>query len=222
MTKLQVLLCSLFLASASISQSIDIFHEISKGNYKAVKSWVKSKPDVSIRDGQGQSIVHAAVVAGDIRTLGYLLSCKPDLSLVDNAGKTALDVAIDHGNEGIIFKLVYKKALVSTVDNKKYVEILYKNKFQKQRMFQKIFLCLSLSVVALIATMFAYIIVFCSGSGLGHFLLLSVGIFTGLLLFCPPCWLITWSTVKYIYDSYHIPNYHNKFLMIDHALSKEY
>ncbi len=132
MNKSHVLLCSLFLVSASISQSVDIFYEIAKGHHKAVKQWRDTKPDVSIRDEQGQSIVHAAVQTGDLHMVKLILSCHGDVNILSKAGQTALDLAIDYGNKDIIFALIYKKALVTTLDNQKYVQALFeeiKNNF---------------------------------------------------------------------------------------------
>lgn len=228
MNKLQVVLCSLFLASASISQSVDIFHEISKGSYKAIHLWVRSKPDLSIRNAQGQSILHMAVLSGKKKMVSYILRHRFDVNALDNNRKTALDVAIDHGNKDIIFELVYKKALVTTIDNQKYLEFLFQKKFQERRMIHKIFLCVAFALLALLISplpcMYAYryssypILTF-----LVEFILVEVLAVAAFLVICPPLgWLLTVSLVKYIYDSYHLPNYYNKVLIIDHALAKEY
>lgn len=213
MNKLQVVLCSLFLASASISQSVDIFHEISKGNYKAIHLWVRSKPDLSIRNAQGQSILHMAVLSGKKKMVSYILRHRFDVNALDNNRKTALDVAIDHGNKDIIFELVYKKALVATIDNQKYLEFLFQD--QKNR-FKRFFLW-TISLASLLVSPIAIFFLIYAGTpvliGLVYFLALEIVAVSPFLVIV---------LGRYAYQSYRLPAYCDKVLIIDHALAKEY
>ncbi|HSW75716.1 MAG TPA: ankyrin repeat domain-containing protein, partial [Candidatus Saccharimonadales bacterium] len=65
MNKLQFFLCISILMNASIFQAIDIFHAISRGNIKTVNAWVKLNSNLSICNEQGQSVLHAAVLANN-------------------------------------------------------------------------------------------------------------------------------------------------------------
>lgn len=122
MTKLQVILCSLFLVSASISQSVDIFYEIANCDYQAVQYWIKFKPDFSIRNELGQSIVHAAVLTGKVKMVKEVLRSPVDVNICDNNGKTALDIASDYGDRAIVCELVGVGASVTSSYNEAWVK----------------------------------------------------------------------------------------------------
>ena len=132
MTKLQVLLCSLFLMSASISQSIDIFHEISQCRYRAVKNWIKSKPNLLICDEQGQSVLHAAVLTGRKSMVSLVLQYRVDINALDNQGKTALDLAIESAStkedRKIILMLISKHGRVTSYQNALYAKDVVETK----------------------------------------------------------------------------------------------
>lgn len=109
--------------SASIFQAVDIFYEISKGNRKAVNAWARSKPDTAIRNEQGQSVLHAAVLVGDKSTVKAILKSNVDVNMLDKSGTTALDHAIDYGQRAIVLELIKHKAKVTTVENAEFVKV---------------------------------------------------------------------------------------------------
>jgi hypothetical protein len=110
--------------SASIFQAVDIFYEISKGNRKAVNAWVKSKPDTTICNEQGQSVLHAAVLTGDKKIVKAILKSNVDVNMLDKSGTTALDCAIDHGYKSIILEMIKHKAKVTTMENAEFVKVI--------------------------------------------------------------------------------------------------
>ncbi|MCX5924322.1 MAG: ankyrin repeat domain-containing protein [Candidatus Dependentiae bacterium] len=103
MNKFQFFLCALFLMSASTFQAVDIFYEISKGNRRSVKSWLKSSPDLSICNKLGQSVLHAAVLANSDHMVKIVLTSKVPVNALDKTGKTALDYAVDHCKRIFLF-----------------------------------------------------------------------------------------------------------------------
>ncbi len=132
MNKLQVLFCSVLLMSASISQSIDIFREISQCRYRAVNNWIKSKPNLLIRDQQGQSILHAAVLTGRKNMVSLVLQYRVDINALDNHGKTALDLAIESASTKedtkIILMLLSKHGRVTSSTNALYAKDVVETK----------------------------------------------------------------------------------------------
>lgn len=106
----------------------DIFYEIEHGNKKSIKTWLKSKPDLSIKNAQGQSVLHGAVVTGNYKLVVAILRSKIDLNLLDNQGKTALDYAVEHKFDKIVAKLARYKAQVTTPEAAEYVLNITKSK----------------------------------------------------------------------------------------------
>jgi hypothetical protein len=117
------LAASVIQAKSPVYQS-DIFYEISQGNIKAVKAWVKLKPDLSLKNAQGQTVLHAAVFAGNRNMVKILVKAGVEVNALDNAGKTALDLSVEQGYEKLIFHLVKKKAQVSNHANLIQVQAL--------------------------------------------------------------------------------------------------
>ncbi len=106
-----------FLAISSIclAQSA-IFHNIAQGNKKAVKAWIKSKPDLSIMNDQGQTILHAAVMTGDLLMVKTVLKSKIAINILDKQGKTALDRAVIMHNNKMAYQLVKVGGRVTSED----------------------------------------------------------------------------------------------------------
>jgi uncharacterized membrane protein len=109
---------AIFLASSTIysNQLIqnDIFYEIAQGNNKAVKAWLKTKPDLSIKNEQGQSVLHVAALRGDRNLVKMLIKAGVVINAIDASGQTALDLAIKHFcNQAIVFDLVKKGGKVT-------------------------------------------------------------------------------------------------------------
>ncbi len=127
MNKLQFFLCISILMNASIFQAIDIFHAISRGNIKTVNAWVKLNSNLSICNEQGQSVLHAAVLANNKNIVKLLLKSSINVNEIDKKGKTALDYAIDYGYESIVLELGKHKAKVTTEQNAEFVKILLEN-----------------------------------------------------------------------------------------------
>lgn len=131
--------------STSIFQAVDIFYAISHNKRKAVNAWVKSSPNASIRDDQGQSVLHAAVLTGDRSMVQKMLKTHVDVNMLDKAGKTALDYGVDHGNKKIILELLNHKAQVTTMGNVDQIKMIIDG-WQKH---SKLWLGLGLSFIVL-------------------------------------------------------------------------
>lgn len=111
-----------FLAVSSICLAqATIFHDIAQGNKKAVKVWLKSKPDLSIMNEQGQTVLHVAVMTGDWSMVKTVLKSKIAINVLDKQGKTALDCAVDQSDVKMVQKLFNRKAQVTTQQNAEYV-----------------------------------------------------------------------------------------------------
>ena len=107
-----------FLAASSICLAqATIFHDISQGNKKAVKAWIKSKPDLMVLNDQGQTVLHVAVQSGNRKIVKMLTKAGVGLNILDKQGKTALDHAVEVGHVKISYDLVKKKALIACAYN---------------------------------------------------------------------------------------------------------
>ena len=139
MNKISIFLCTLAFAGAVVQAKTstfapvqsDIFYEIARCNNKAVKAWIKSKPDLSICNQQGQSVLTAAVLTGNFRVVLAVLRTKVDVNAVDNQGKTALDYAVQHHYDKIVCKLAYRKAQVTSSEATEYVQKVVHPKYKK-------------------------------------------------------------------------------------------
>ncbi len=105
----------LTLSSICLAQAT-IFHDISQGNKKAVKFWLKSKPDLSIMNEQGQTVLHAAVMTGDWSMVKTVLKSKIAINVLDKQGKTALDRAVIMHNNKMAYQLVKVGGRVTSED----------------------------------------------------------------------------------------------------------
>lgn len=97
----------------------DIFYEISQGNAKAVQTWIKSKPDLAVKNAQGQSVLHAAVLEGNRKMVKMLVKAGLQINALDMQGKTALDLSVEQKHVKITYDLVKKKALIACAANEK-------------------------------------------------------------------------------------------------------
>lgn len=80
---------------------------------------LKGKPDLSIQDSSGQTVLHLAAEYEEVESLKLLLSAKPKVDAVDNKKMTALHVAVGKGNFEIVQLLVETgRANVNVVDCK--------------------------------------------------------------------------------------------------------
>jgi hypothetical protein len=95
----------------------DIFYEISRGNKKSIKTWLQPKPDLSIKNAQGQTVLIAAVQAGQRELVTMLVKAGAQVNAIDHAGKTALDYAVAQGNKNIALMLVHHKAKVTSLQS---------------------------------------------------------------------------------------------------------
>ncbi|KAG6969591.1 hypothetical protein JG688_00005245 [Phytophthora aleatoria] len=80
---------------------------------------LKGKPDVSVQDSSGQTVLHLAAEYEEVDSLKLLLRAKPKVDAVDNNKMTALHVAVGKGNLEIVQLLVETgRANVNVVDAK--------------------------------------------------------------------------------------------------------
>jgi hypothetical protein len=112
---------AMFLASSTIysNQLVqnDIFYEIAQGNKKAVKAWLKIKPDLSIKNEQGRSVLTVAVLCSDHKIAKMLVKAGVAINAIDASGKTALDHAVENGSVKVVYDLIKKDGKVTTADN---------------------------------------------------------------------------------------------------------
>ena len=136
MNKVVLFLCPILFAASAVQAKLqiiqsDIFYELSKGNTKAVKAWLKSKPDLSVKNEQGQTLLHAATIAGKNDIVKMLAKAGIAMNVVDHVGKTALDYAVELNQNSIAFKLVKNKAKLTTLANQEHLRQMYKKRYKK-------------------------------------------------------------------------------------------
>ena len=100
-----------------VEHTSDIFLDIQYRDARAISRWLKSKPDLSIVDLDGQTVLIKAVQTGNVRFVYKLLHKGIDINWVDDFGKTALDYAVELGYNRIVHTLVKKQAMVTTQQN---------------------------------------------------------------------------------------------------------
>lgn len=125
-----VLAASVFQAKSPVYQ-LDIFYEISKGNVKAVKAWLDLQQDISVKNDQGQSLLHAAVLAKNRKIIKMLVKAGVAVNALDVAEKTALDYAVELNQNSIAFKLVKNKAKLTTLNNQELLKQMYKKRYKR-------------------------------------------------------------------------------------------
>jgi ankyrin repeat protein len=77
---------------------------------------LKFRIDVNIRDKEGRTVYHKAVIADDIEVVEKLLSKKADLNIKDRQGRTALHHTQWKGNFKIARLLIAAGADINAVD----------------------------------------------------------------------------------------------------------
>lgn len=155
----------------------DVFYVVAQGNKKAIKAWIKSKPDLSIRNASGQTLLHAAVFTGNRDVVKMFLKAGVSVNAQDVSGKTALDHAVESKDVKITYDLVKKKALIACVSNEKPLKDLIMKRMTR---LYKIFGMIVAVGVALIAV--GYIVMFSFFTGLDRLIMLVVAIIPGIEL----------------------------------------
>ncbi|KAI9995471.1 hypothetical protein PInf_012536 [Phytophthora infestans] len=80
---------------------------------------LKGKPDLSVQDSSGQTVLHLAAEYEEEESLKLLLRAKPKVDAVDSKKMTALHVAVGKGNLEIVQLLIETgRANVNVVDAK--------------------------------------------------------------------------------------------------------
>ncbi|ETL87363.1 hypothetical protein, variant [Phytophthora nicotianae] len=80
---------------------------------------LKSKPDLSVQDSSGQTVLHLAAEYEEVESLKLLLRSKPKVDAVDSKKMTALHVAVGKGNLEIVQLLIETgRATVNVMDAK--------------------------------------------------------------------------------------------------------
>lgn len=118
----------MFLFSGLNFYGHDIFYQITHNNLKSVKALIKSEFDASVRNQDGQSILHLAVLTGDKSMVKAVLKSKTPVNALDYEGKTALDYAVEYGSKQIILELIKHKAKVTTRENEDYALYIIKER----------------------------------------------------------------------------------------------
>ncbi|MFA5998699.1 MAG: ankyrin repeat domain-containing protein [Candidatus Babeliales bacterium] len=125
MNKLYIFTSALLLLNGSTAHSIDIFHEISQGNLsRNTQSWLKSPESKTMVNDYGQTILHQAVLTGNMRVIKQIAISNVDINALDKDGKTALDYAVDYGYKSAIHYLLKKNASVTTQENAFFIKKL--------------------------------------------------------------------------------------------------
>lgn len=114
--------------SAPVRVQTDIFYEIAKGNKKAIRSWLKTKPNLSLCNDNGQSLLTVAAVSGHRAIVKMLMKAGALINSVDQAGKTVLDYAVEYSQFKIVCDLVKKGGKVMKADNLYRVKSILKNR----------------------------------------------------------------------------------------------
>jgi hypothetical protein len=124
--------CTVSVISAKVPgiQS-DIFYEVRKGNTKAVKAWIKTKPDLNIKNEKGQSILTVAVLQEHYNLVKILLKAGVPVNSLDLSDKTALDYAVESGHDQMVLKLARYKACASTQQNAEIVTNIIQKKYKR-------------------------------------------------------------------------------------------
>lgn len=108
MNKIFVNLLFLFfvISTMFISAKNDIFYDISKGKVSKVKSWLKNKPDLTVKNELGNSVLHAAVLSGNGDMISILVRAGAQVNALDAKKQTALDSAVIMHNNQMAYQLV--------------------------------------------------------------------------------------------------------------------
>lgn len=104
--------CSIFLVCASMIYADgsyaqeNIFYDVSCRDKVAVKRWLATKPDLTIKNMSGQLILTTAVLSGNWEIVAMLIKAGAPINVIDQYGKTALDYAVERKQVNIARKLV--------------------------------------------------------------------------------------------------------------------
>ena len=136
MNKFSLFLCTVALTSAVIQAKVqtikpvqsDIFYEIARGNKKSIKTWLKSKPDLSIRNDKGQTVLAVAALTGQRDLVKMFVKAGAVINAVDSEGKTALDHAVEFGHVKMICDLVKCGGKVTTSQNLYHLKSVMKDR----------------------------------------------------------------------------------------------
>ncbi len=114
------LLSVLLLSLTTFGYSQNIFRAIEVRDRRAISQWLKNKPDFSVVNDQGQTLLIAAVQAGNKSLVHRLLKKNVDVNVLDGHGKSALDYAVELDYEPIARQLIYHKGVVTNIKNQEY------------------------------------------------------------------------------------------------------
>lgn len=123
-------LSAVYSAPATTVQS-DIFYAISQGSLSKARAWLKVKPDVAVRNAQGQSILTAAVLTRNANLINLFIKAGVAINAVDNAGKTALDYAVETNNMKLARQLVKSGAKLTSALNAERLKSALKSRAVK-------------------------------------------------------------------------------------------
>ncbi len=117
-------------AKSLVFQS-DIFYEISHGNTKAVKALVTFKSNLSVKNEQGQSLLHAAVLTGNRKMVKILVKAGVAINELNLQGKTALDLSVESDHIKMMYYLVKNGGKVTTQQNLLQAQFMIKKYIKK-------------------------------------------------------------------------------------------
>ena len=111
-----LMVSAVYAAPAATVQS-DIFYAISQGSVSKARTWLKAKPDLSVRNAQGQSVLTVAILTRNYGLINLFIKAGVAVNGVDNAGKTALDYAVETNSSKIARQLIKHGAKVTSEIN---------------------------------------------------------------------------------------------------------
>lgn len=113
------------LTSNLKAESKQIFNAISQKDSRLVEDMLKKDEYSSIFNDARQTVLHAAVLANDLKSVKNILKFqKININQRDQNNKTALDYAVEYGHDKMV-KILYKnQGKVTSVENAEYAKKL--------------------------------------------------------------------------------------------------
>lgn len=133
MNKSYLITFTLFFIATNffVSAKNDIFYNISQGNVGKVKSWLKTKPDLKVKNDLGQTVLHAAVLSGNADMVLTLVRAGAPVNALNDKKQTALDTAVIMKNNKVAYQLVKVGGRVTSEDLASKLKNMYKSRALK-------------------------------------------------------------------------------------------
>jgi hypothetical protein len=130
--KIKSLYFIIFTITANLTaEQNPIFHAISQNNPVLVKNMLQSGQYSNTINENGQTILHAAVLANNWKAVKTILkSNQININQFDTYNKTAMDYAVEHGHNKMISKLYKNKGKVTSLGNAEYTKKIITRPFR--------------------------------------------------------------------------------------------